>query len=35
MYETLTESQEIKYIDFIEDVVPKYLFMIVNDTKTK
>ena len=35
LYETLEEHEEIKYIDFIEDVVPKYLFMIVNDTKAK
>ena len=33
--ETLEDYEEIKYIDFIEDVVPKYLFMIVNDTKAK
>ena len=33
--ETLEDYEEIKYIDFIEDVVPKYLFMIVNDTKIK
>ena len=35
LYETFGDHEEIKYIDFIEDVVPKYLFIIVNDTKSK
>ena len=26
---------EIKYINFIEDIVPKYLFLIANDTENK
>ena len=32
---TMGDSDEIRYIDFIEDVVPKYLFMIVNNRDTK
>ena len=35
LYESFGDHEEIKYIDFIEDVVPKYLFIIVNDTKNK
>ena len=28
-------DEEIQFIDSIEDIVPKYLFLIVNNTKTK
>ena len=31
----LSCEEEIKYVDFIEDIVPKYLFMIVNNTVKK
>jgi hypothetical protein len=31
--ETLPDNMEVKYINFIEDVVPKYLFLIANDTE--
>ena len=31
----LSCDEVIKYIDFIEDIVPKYLFMIVNNTEKK
>lgn len=33
--EELPETQEIVYINFIEDIVPKFIFMIVNDLKEK
>ena len=31
--ETLEPNEEIRYIEFIEDIVPKYLVLIVNDTQ--
>jgi len=31
--ETLEPNMEIRYIEFIEDIVPKYLVLIVNDTQ--
>ena len=31
--ENLNPGEEIVYIDFLEDIVPKYLLMIVNDLK--
>ena len=35
LHHQLSSDEEIKYIDFIEDIVPKYLFMIVNNTVKK
>jgi len=32
LHQQLSSDEEIKYADFIEDIVPKYLFMIVNNT---
>ena len=31
--ETLEPNFEIRYIEFIEDIVPKYLVLIINDTQ--
>jgi hypothetical protein len=33
--EELPENEEIMYINFIEDIVPKFIIMIINDTKDK
>lgn len=35
LHHQLGPDEEIKYIDFIEDIVPKYLFMIVNNAAKK
>ena len=35
LHEELDEGEEIVYINFIEDIVPKYLFVIINNTETK
>ena len=35
LHQQLGPGDEIKYADFIEDVVPKYLFMIINNTTRK
>ena len=35
LHHQLGPDDEIKYADFIEDIVPKYLFMIINNTTKK
>jgi hypothetical protein len=32
LHVALPSHEEIQFIDFIEDIVPKYLFMIINNT---
>lgn len=31
----LPPDEEIQFVEFIEDIVPKYLFLIIKNTKTK
>mmetsp|Transcript_29651 Transcript_29651/g.45196 ORF Transcript_29651/g.45196 Transcript_29651/m.45196 type:complete len:135 (-) Transcript_29651:1629-2033(-) len=33
--EKLCDHLEVKFIDFIEDVVPKYLLMVINDSRDR
>jgi len=33
--ETLPDHEEIAFISFLEDIVPKYIILIINDTKVK
>ena len=35
LHEMVQPYEEIIYINFIEDVVPKYLFVIINNVQTK
>ena len=32
LHVSVAPHEEIQFIDFIEDIVPKYLFMIINNT---